>query len=111
MTFDDLLDGIDPNAGWHLLYDGLIRDGEGLCPVCHVAKRKGHGHIPNLLYYDAAEKMGGFEGVTVGHITKAADGQTKSKTRGVRAIRKLRKDLLIATRIITRQTIHLTEGV
>ena len=57
MTFDDLLDGIDPSAGWHLLY-GLIRDGEGLCPVCHVAKRQGHGHIPNLLYYDAAGKDG-----------------------------------------------------
>ena len=46
MNTKEFLAAIDPDAGWRYVNNGKdyvdnIRDGEGLCPVCHVAQAQG----------------------------------------------------------------------
>ena len=58
MDLDEFIKEIDhPDADWRVSPLGYIRDKDGLCPVCHLAVRKGHS-FKNIDYFKAGEALG-----------------------------------------------------
>ena len=109
MNTKEFLAVIDPDAGWRYVQDDnvrfvdVIRDQNNMCPVCHVAARKGLGHFANADYDLAAYalrcKFGLFNNDHVQAIVEAADNERYHRADSKEALKVvgLRKKLIKAT--------------
>ena len=108
MNTKEFLAAIDPDAGWRYVNNGKeyvnnIRDGQDMCPVCHVTARKGLGHFMNADYDLAAYalrcKFGLFNNDHVQALVEAADNERYHRAYSKEALKVvgLRKKLIKAT--------------
>ena len=109
MNIQEFLREINPYSGWHIgpRFWGdsapSITDNEGLCPVCHVAKRKTDFYFQNHLTRPAARAIGLTEEERLFLVTAADNtvGQEFSRSPIAAAFAfALRNRLLVATGIL-----------